>query len=189
MICRESAQGRGPRPSIRMWSKRSALRACRGRRGFTGAPLHKSCRTPTTGTYLLTDKQDDRLRGPVRRRRAGRGRGDQGGIYKRKLATLRGPSSRARPDSQADQRPQHQPSDGADRADHAGLGPGEAGADVLIYFDRPGTSLGPTEALNGRLEHLRGSPWTSRTRPISSPEACSNPAVAFRPQLLHPQSG
>ncbi len=30
-------------------------------------------------------------------------------------------------------------------------------ADVLAYFDRPGTSNGPTEALNGRLEHLRDS--------------------------------
>jgi Transposase len=28
---------------------------------------------------------------------------------------------------------------------------------VLAYFDRPGTSNGPTEAINGRLEHLRGS--------------------------------
>ena len=30
-------------------------------------------------------------------------------------------------------------------------------ADVLAFFDRPGTSNGPTEAINGRLEHLRGS--------------------------------
>jgi hypothetical protein len=29
--------------------------------------------------------------------------------------------------------------------------------DVLAYFDRPGTSNGPTEAINGRLEHLRSS--------------------------------
>ncbi len=29
--------------------------------------------------------------------------------------------------------------------------------DVLAYFDRPCTSNGPTEAINGRLEHLRGS--------------------------------
>lgn len=29
--------------------------------------------------------------------------------------------------------------------------------DVVAYFDRPGTSNGPTEAINGRLEHLRGS--------------------------------
>ena len=28
--------------------------------------------------------------------------------------------------------------------------------DVLAFFDRPGTSNGPTEAINGRLEHLRG---------------------------------
>jgi transposase len=30
-------------------------------------------------------------------------------------------------------------------------------SDVLAYFDRPGTSNGPTEAINGRLEHLRGT--------------------------------
>lgn len=29
--------------------------------------------------------------------------------------------------------------------------------DVLAYFHRPGTSNGPTEAINGRLEHLRGT--------------------------------
>lgn len=28
--------------------------------------------------------------------------------------------------------------------------------DVLAYFDHPRTSNGPTEAINGRLEHLRG---------------------------------
>src|SRR5664279_762217 len=31
-------------------------------------------------------------------------------------------------------------------------------ADILAYFDLPGTSNGPTEAINGRLEHLRGTP-------------------------------
>lgn len=29
--------------------------------------------------------------------------------------------------------------------------------DILAYLDRPGTSNGTTEAINGRLEHLRGS--------------------------------
>ena len=29
--------------------------------------------------------------------------------------------------------------------------------DILAYFDHPHTSNGPTEAINGRLEHLRGS--------------------------------
>lgn len=32
----------------------------------------------------------------------------------------------------------------------------ERADDVLAYFDHPGTSNGPTEATNGRLEHLRG---------------------------------
>ena len=30
-------------------------------------------------------------------------------------------------------------------------------ADVLAYLARPGTSNGPTEAMNGRPEHLHGS--------------------------------
>jgi len=30
-------------------------------------------------------------------------------------------------------------------------------ADVLAYLERPGTSNVPTEAINGRLEHLRGT--------------------------------
>lgn len=30
-------------------------------------------------------------------------------------------------------------------------------ANVLAFFDRPGTSNCPTEAINRRLEHLRGS--------------------------------
>lgn len=34
--------------------------------------------------------------------------------------------------------------------------PGRA-PDILAYLDRPGTSNGPTEAIDGRLEHLRGS--------------------------------
>ena len=29
--------------------------------------------------------------------------------------------------------------------------------DVLAYFDRSGTSNGLSDAINGRLEHLRGS--------------------------------
>ena len=32
----------------------------------------------------------------------------------------------------------------------------ERASDILAYFDRPRTSNGPTEAINGRLEQLRG---------------------------------
>ncbi len=60
-------------------------------------------------------------------------------------------------------------------------------ADVLAYFDRPGTSNGPTEAINGRLEHLRGT--ALGFRPLTNYVARSLlEGGGFRP-LLHPQSG
>lgn len=37
-------------------------------------------------------------------------------------------------------------------------------ADVLLYVDHPDTSNGPTEAINGRLEHSRGSVLEFRNR-------------------------
>ena len=40
-------------------------------------------------------------------------------------------------------------------------------ADILAYFDNPHTSNGPTEAINGRLEHLRGSaPGLPKPHPL-----------------------
>ena len=58
-------------------------------------------------------------------------------------------------------------------------------ADVLAYFDRPGTSKCPTEAINGRLEHLRGSALGFRnlTNYIARPLLQSG---GFKPRL-HPQ--
>jgi transposase len=58
-------------------------------------------------------------------------------------------------------------------------------SDVLAYFDRPHTSNGPTEAINGRLEHLRGSALGFRnlTNYIAR---CLHEAGDFRPQL-HPR--
>ncbi|HIY64683.1 MAG TPA: transposase, partial [Candidatus Agrococcus pullicola] len=41
-------------------------------------------------------------------------------------------------------------------------------ADVLAFFERPGTSNGPTEAINGRLEHLR-PPQHSAAAPATPP--------------------
>jgi transposase len=35
--------------------------------------------------------------------------------------------------------------------------PAPTSSPTMAYFERPGTSNGPTEAINGRLEHLRGS--------------------------------
>jgi len=49
-------------------------------------------------------------------------------------------------------------------------------ADVLAYFNRPGTSNGPTEAINGRLEHLRGSALGFRNLTTTSPDPSWKPA-------------
>src|SRR5204863_3775124 len=59
--------------------------------------------------------------------------------------------------------------------------------DVLAYFARPGTSNGPTEAINGRLEHLRGSALGFRnlTNYIAR-SLLETGGVRPRP---HPQSG
>ncbi|UKJ63552.1 ISL3 family transposase [Cellulosimicrobium cellulans] len=57
-------------------------------------------------------------------------------------------------------------------------------ADLLAFFDLPGTSNGPTEAINGRLEHLRGSAlgFCNLTHYIARSLL---KAGGFRP-LLHP---
>ena len=57
--------------------------------------------------------------------------------------------------------------------------------DILAYFDHPHTSNGPTEAINGRLEYLRGSALGFRnlTHYITR---CLLETGGFRPQL-HPQ--
>ena len=55
-------------------------------------------------------------------------------------------------------------------------------ADILAYFDRPGTSNGPTEAINGRLEHLRGSALGFRNL-TNSVARCLLEAGGFRPLL------
>jgi len=59
-------------------------------------------------------------------------------------------------------------------------------ADVLAFFDRPGTSNGPTEAINGRLEHLRGSALGFGTLTNYIARSLLETG-GFRPPRLHPQ--
>ena len=59
--------------------------------------------------------------------------------------------------------------------------------DVLAYFDRPGTSNGPTEAINGRLEHLRGSALGFRNLTNYIARSLLETG-GFRPRL-HPRFG
>ena len=58
-------------------------------------------------------------------------------------------------------------------------------ADVLAYFDWPGTSNGPSEAINGRLEHLRGSALGFRNLTNYIARSLLETG-GFRPQL-HPR--
>jgi transposase len=58
--------------------------------------------------------------------------------------------------------------------------------DVLAFFDRPSTSNGPTEAINGRLEHLRGSALGFRNLTNYIARSMLE-AGGFRP-ALHPRS-
>lgn len=57
--------------------------------------------------------------------------------------------------------------------------------DVLAFVDRPGPSNGPTAAINGRLEHLRGSALGVRNLTNHIARSLLE-AGGFRP-LLHPR--
>ena len=58
-------------------------------------------------------------------------------------------------------------------------------ADILAYFDGPRTSNGPTEAINGRLEHLRGSALGFRNLTNYTARSLQETG-GFRPRL-HPR--
>lgn len=57
--------------------------------------------------------------------------------------------------------------------------------DILTFFDRPGTSNGPSKAINGRFEHLLGPALGFRNLTQSIARSILE-AGGFRP-LLHPQ--
>lgn len=59
-------------------------------------------------------------------------------------------------------------------------------SDIAAYFDRPGTSNGPTEAINGRIEHLRGIALGFRNLTHYTTRALLETG-GFTNQLLHPQ--
>ena len=129
-----------------------------GHRGRKGDPLYSARRTLHTGSGLLTDKQRARLEAlfaPLEHVEVEA----TWGVYQRMITAYREPD-----------RPRGKElmtslidsvSDGVPRAlvelRRLGRTLKQRAADVLAYFDRPGTSNGPTEAINGRLEHLRGS--------------------------------
>jgi transposase len=143
-----------------------ALNRCRqrvqqqtlGHRGRTNEPLYKSRRTLHTGAGLLTEKQAGRLADLFADDRHVEVEATWG-IYQRMVAAYR------EPDKAAGKRMMKAVIDALSHGVPAALTElitlgrtlKRRAADILAFFDHPGTSNGPTEAINGRLEHLRGS--------------------------------
>ena len=129
-----------------------------GHRGRKQDPLYKARRTLLTGADLLTDKQYDRIQDVFD--------GDAHveveatwAFYQHMVAAYREPD-RAQ-GKQIMQKVITKLSRAVPKAltelTTLGRTLKNRAEDILAYFDRPGTSNGPTEAINGRLEHLRGS--------------------------------
>jgi transposase len=148
-----------------------------GQRGYKDDPLYAARRTLHTGAGLLTDRQAQRLRDlfPAEEHLEVQATWD---IYQRMIGAYRESDPKRGRDLMA------KLIDSVSRGVPAplievitlGRTVKERVADVLSYFDRPGTGNGPTEAINGRLEHLRGSALGSATRATTSPDNYSGPA-------------
>jgi transposase len=138
--------------------RRRVQQAIHGHRGRKGDPLYNARRTLHTGADLLTDKQTDRLDALFADDRHVEVEVTWA-VYQQMIAAYREPdrtSGKARMAKLIESLSSGVPSDLAEVVTLGRTLKRRAG-DVLAYFDRPGTSNGPTEAINGRLEHLRGS--------------------------------
>src|SRR4051794_11340643 len=167
--------------------RRRVQQAIHGHRGMKGDPLYSARRTLHTGAGLLTDKQADRLTALFAVDEHVEVQATWG-IYQRMIAAYR-QQERGR-GRQLMAKLIDSVSSGVPKALTEIITLGRTSkkrpADVMAYFDRPGTSNGPTEAINGRLEHLRGSALGFRN--ITNYIARSLLETGgFRPRL-HPQS-
>ena len=158
-----------------------------GRRGMKGDPLYQARRTLHTGDKLLTDRQRIRLEALFATDEHVEVEATWG-IYQRMIAAYR----------ELDKTKGKQMMQAVIDAVTTGVPAAlveirrlgrtlkQRAADVLAFFDRPGTSNGPTEAINGRLEHLRGSALGFRNLTNYVARSLLE-AGGFRP-ALHPRS-
>jgi transposase len=157
-----------------------------GHRGRAADPLYRARRVLHTGSDLLTARQHARLDDLFT--------GDEHveveatwGVYQHLIAAYREPDRshgrvlmRQLIDAVSHSVP-------ADLKEVTTLGRTLArrACDILAYFDRPHTSNGPTEAINGRLEHLRGTALGFRNLTNYIARSLLETG-GFRPQL-HPR--
>jgi len=129
-----------------------------GHRGRAGDPLYTARRTLHTGADLLTDRQRARIEALFADPEHVAVEATWG-VYQAVIAAYR------HPDRAQGQAIMTEVIDSLSRAVPTALTElitlgrtlKKRAPDMLAYFDRPGTSNGPTEAINGRLEHLRGT--------------------------------
>ncbi len=157
-----------------------------GHRGRSGDPLYGARRTLHTGASLLTDKQRTRLDAVFAEE-------DHAAVeitwqvYQDIVTAYRDA------DPKAGRRLLNKVIESIARGVPAALAElrklgstlNRRAGDVLAYFDHPRTSNGPTEAINGRLEHLRGSALGFRNLTNYIARSLLETG-GFRPQL-HPR--
>ncbi len=129
-----------------------------GHRGRKNDPLYRARRTLHTGAGLLTDRQRQRLTALFGVEEHVQVEATWG-IYQRMIGAYRDPDRAQGKQLMTKLIASVTTGVPAALVELRTLGRTlkKRAADVLAYFDRPGTSNGPTEAMNGRLEHLRGS--------------------------------
>jgi transposase len=157
-----------------------------GHRGRTGDPLFTSRQTLHTGSDFLTDQQRDRLHLlftddkhlPVKA---------TWGVYQKIIEAYRHPdpcTGRVLMRQLIYTISQGVPV-GFTEIKRLGRTMKRRMSDILAYFTHPRTSNGPTEAINGRLEHLRGSALGFRNLTNYIARALLE-SGGFRP-VLHPR--
>ena len=158
-----------------------------GRRGMKGDPLYQARRTLLTGAGLLTEKQQARLDALFADERHVEVLATWG-VYQDMITAYREKDrglGRFFLQDTINRIGDGVPAGLVEVRKLARTLKQRAG-DVLGYFDRPGTSNGPTEAINGRLEHLRGTALGFRNLSHYIARSLLE-SGGFRPQL-HPRS-
>ena len=168
--------------------RRRVQQELHGHRGRTTDPLDRARRTLHTGAGLLTDRQHQRLTALFAVEEHVQVECTWG-IYQRMIAAYRHPDRATGKKLMTDLIDSISTGVPKPLVELITLGRTlvKRAADVLAFFDRPGTSNGPTEAINGRLEHLRGSALGFRNLTHYIARSLLE-AGGFRPQL-HPRLG
>lgn len=141
--------------------RRRVQQAVHGHRGHKGDPLYSARRTLHTGSGLLTDKQKDRLAALFAAEEHVEVEATWG-IYQRMIAAYREPDRPKARELMSKLIESVTSGVPAALSEIITLGRTlkKRADDVLAYFDRPGTSNGPTEAICESSDGWSGTGWS-----------------------------